>query len=53
MFFIIFVEEDERKKFDNDRDLLTFALKNLSGSSDPEGMICSPEQTLNRKDLRE
>ena len=41
--FIFFVVVNERKKFANDRDLLTFALKELSSSNDPEGMICSPE----------
>jgi len=49
----LFYVENERKEFSNDRELLTYALKTLTMSSDPEGLICSPEQTINRNDLRD
>ena len=53
MYFFFYTLENERKEFGNDRELLTYALKTLTMSSDPEGIICSPEQTINRNDLRD
>ena len=39
-------------KFANDKAMLTFALQTLQTSNDADDLICSNENTLNRKDLK-
>ena len=38
--------------FDNDQQLIRFALRTLSASSDPEKLICSRTQPLSRSNLK-
>ena len=51
--FLIDWTDKDHLKFKNDKEMLGFALQTMQTSQDPDELICSSGQTLNRKDLKD
>jgi len=43
---------DEKLKFNNDNELIKFALTTLQAAADPEELVCNESTTLERKSLK-